>query len=114
MLVPQTQGAVASSSSPAISQLTEDDSDALPPPAPHILLETEITALRALIAQVHVRLQTARGITEADEGVQLSAWLATEECRLCYGHLTTSFCPDTRGATWSERFVWAQSGHRPL
>ena len=77
MTVPQTQGSTASSSSPAISQMTEDDSDALPPPHPHILLESEITALRALLSQVHMRLQTARDITENDEGVQMVAWFAT-------------------------------------
>ena len=77
MMVPHTQGTAASSSSPAISHMTEDDSDALPPPHPHILLESEITALRALVSQIHMRLQTARGITENDEGVQMVAWFAT-------------------------------------
>ena len=77
MTVPHTQGTAASSSSAAISPLTEDDSDALPPPHPHILLESEITSLRALISQIHMRLQTARGITENDEGVQMVAWFAT-------------------------------------
>ena len=74
LLYPQ----VPEESSPTLSPLTDAvPSDVLPPPSPTVLTSSEVAALRAIVSQVHLRLQSRRGVVAGDPNLWLLAWQTT-------------------------------------
>ena len=74
------------SSSPALSPLTEGNNDLLSPPFVHVVLESEIAAVRALVRQTHTRLMVARGVANDEESYQMPSWRLVA----CIGHAADS------------------------
>ena len=67
----------ATTSSPQLSPITDQDSDQLPPPSPNMLSQDEVAELRRLVVRIHVRREALRGIIPQDPEFQAISWLTT-------------------------------------